>query len=91
MIIETTNSTTKPTSEISRMLKKLRTLVPGIPPEQEMTQLEIMQHVIDYITELETVLEDDDTSSTQNGQTTTTLHHHHHHHHHRTQQTELVN
>ncbi|KAH7641674.1 Inhibitor of DNA binding 3 [Dermatophagoides farinae] len=45
------------TNEISRMLNKLRTLVPGISPEQKMSKLEIMQHVIDYINDLETVLD----------------------------------
>lgn len=42
--------------EISKMLYKLRDLVPGIPAN--CTKLEIMQHVIDYISFLETVLEE---------------------------------
>lgn len=93
MIIETANqngtvNSTTPSNqmEISRMLNKLRTLVPGIPPEQKMSKLEIMQHVIDYINELETVLEDDNGSSTPTTNGTTTLHHHTQSH-----QTELVN
>lgn len=93
MIIETANqnglvNSTTPSNqmEISRMLNKLRTLVPGIPPEQKMSTLEIMQHVIDYINELETVLEDDNDSSKPTTNGTTPLHHHTQSH-----QTELVN
>lgn len=60
--METSRTTMAPasvnqTNEISRMLNKLRTLVPGISPEQKMSKLEIMQHVIDYINDLETVLD----------------------------------
>ena len=46
--------------EIQKMLHKLRDLIPGIPPNRKMTKLEIMQHVIDYITELEEVLAEQD-------------------------------
>lgn len=44
--------------EIQKMLTKLRGLIPGIPPNRKMTKLEIMQHVIDYISDLETVLQE---------------------------------
>ncbi|OTF75302.1 hypothetical protein BLA29_007284 [Euroglyphus maynei] len=56
------------TNEISRMLNKLRALVPGISPEQKMSKLEIMQHVIDYINDLETVLDQQGQSNGPGGQ-----------------------
>ncbi|KAF4800056.1 inhibitor of DNA binding 3, HLH protein [Turdus rufiventris] len=37
---------------------KLRELVPGIPQGTKVTQVEILQHVIDYIFDLEIVLEE---------------------------------
>lgn len=80
-------NTTQTSMEISRMLQKLRTLVPGIPPEQKMSKLEIMQHVIDYINELATELDqqqiepDSPTSATS---TTTTADESNH-------RTEMVN
>ncbi|XP_067167490.1 DNA-binding protein inhibitor ID-3 isoform X1 [Apteryx mantelli] len=38
---------------------KLRELVPGIPQGTKMTQVEILQHVIDYIFDLQIVLEEE--------------------------------
>lgn len=37
---------------------KLRELVPGIPPGRQVSQVEILQHVIDYIFDLQIVLEE---------------------------------
>ncbi|KAJ7304242.1 hypothetical protein JRQ81_011780 [Phrynocephalus forsythii] len=37
---------------------KLRELVPGIPQGSKVTQVEILQHVIDYIFDLQIVLEE---------------------------------
>ena len=73
MIMETSQATMTQTSvnqtnEISRMLNKLRTLIPGIPPEQKMSKLEIMQHVIDYINDLENVLDQQGQSNGLDGQ-----------------------
>ncbi|XP_074832349.1 DNA-binding protein inhibitor ID-3 [Carettochelys insculpta] len=38
---------------------KLRELVPGIPQGTKMSQVEILQHVIDYIFDLQIVLEEE--------------------------------
>ena len=52
--------------EIQKVLSKLRELVPGIPTDRKMSKLEIMQHVIDYISDLEQILD----SETATGTTT---------------------
>uniref|UniRef100_A0A8C4R2K3 DNA-binding protein inhibitor ID-4 n=1 Tax=Eptatretus burgeri TaxID=7764 RepID=A0A8C4R2K3_EPTBU len=36
---------------------RLRSLVPSIPPHKKLSQVEILQHVIDYILDLQTALE----------------------------------
>ena len=58
MIIDGSSTMTTNT-EMQMLLAKLRSLIPGIPTNQKMTKLEIMQHVIDYIADLEHVLEQD--------------------------------
>ena len=42
--------------EACRLLLKLKNLVPGIPRNKKLSKLEIIQNVIDYILDLETVL-----------------------------------
>ncbi|KAJ3613828.1 hypothetical protein NHX12_020074 [Muraenolepis orangiensis] len=63
---------------------KLKELVPSIPQNKNVSKMEILQHVIDYILDLQIAL-DSGVAIT----TTTTVHHHnhqhqnnHHHHHH---------
>lgn len=62
MIVDGT-ATMATNTEMQKLLTKLRGLIPGIPPNQKMTKLEIMQHVIDYIADLEHVLEQDSNAS----------------------------
>lgn len=61
-------------NEIGKMLHKLKDLVPGIPADRKVSKLEIMQHVIDYIGDLEAVLESEGkgSSSTSSGSSTRT-------------------
>ncbi|KAH9406928.1 DNA-binding protein inhibitor ID-2 [Tyrophagus putrescentiae] len=60
------NASLSTNNEIGKMLHKLKDLVPGIPADRKMSKLEIMQHVIDYIGDLEAVLEKEP-STGQNG------------------------
>lgn len=50
-------------AEIQKMLYKLKDLIPGIPTDRKLSKLEIMQCVIDYIADLEQVLETEGTNS----------------------------
>lgn len=43
--------------EMQSLLAKLKQLVPGIPKHRRLSKLEIIQHVIDYIFDLQTALE----------------------------------
>ncbi|KAI2805776.1 hypothetical protein RDWZM_008948 [Blomia tropicalis] len=43
--------------EMQSLLSKLKQLVPGIPKRRKMSKLEIIQHVIDYIFDLQVALE----------------------------------
>ncbi|NP_001135435.1 extra macrochaetae [Nasonia vitripennis] len=46
--------------EVAAYLGKLRDLVPDMPRSRKLSKLEVIQHVIRYICELETTLEKDD-------------------------------
>ena len=50
--------------EIQKMLGKLRDLLPGVPTDRKMSKLEIMQNVIDYISDLEQILDQDSAPNT---------------------------
>src|SRR5699024_7885758 len=43
--------------EMQSLLAKLKELVPGIPKKRKLSKLEIIQHVIDYIFDLQVALE----------------------------------
>ena len=50
--------------EMQSLLAKLKQLVPGIPKHRHCSKLEIIQHVIDYIFDLQTALEQHPIAST---------------------------
>ncbi|KAM3849456.1 DNA-binding protein inhibitor ID-2-like, partial [Diretmus argenteus] len=56
----------------------LRELVPGLPPGQPVSKVEILQHVIDYILDLQTAL---DSSPTSGGSQYSQYQHQHQHQH----------
>ena len=58
--IRTTNSNNNPAKEqveIQMYLSKLKELVPHMPKNRKVSKLEVIQHVIDYICELQGSLE----------------------------------
>ena len=53
----TTSSTSSEQVEIQMYLSKLKELVPHMPRHRKVSKLEVIQHVIDYICDLQTALE----------------------------------
>lgn len=51
------NGSTKEQVEIQMYLSKLKELVPHMPKNRKVSKLEVIQHVIDYICDLQTALE----------------------------------
>lgn len=56
--------------EMNSLLAKLQQLVPGIPKNRRLSTLEIIQHVIDYIFDLQVALETHPISADAAGMTT---------------------
>ncbi|CAL8312044.1 unnamed protein product [Lota lota] len=44
-------------SDMERCYRLLRAMVPGLAPDQSLSRVDILQHVIDYILDLQTALE----------------------------------
>lgn len=55
--IRTGPSSAKEQVEIQMYLSKLKELVPHMPKNRKVSKLEVIQHVIDYICDLQTALE----------------------------------
>ncbi len=56
-VIRNGSTTTKEQVEIQMYLSKLKELVPHMPKNRKVSKLEVIQHVIDYICDLQTALE----------------------------------
>ncbi|KAJ3606967.1 hypothetical protein NHX12_026483 [Muraenolepis orangiensis] len=44
-------------ADMERCYRLLRAMVPGLPADRSLSRLDVLQHVIDYILDLETALE----------------------------------
>jgi len=57
MVKATSSSSSVEQVEIQQYLSKLKELVPHMPRHRKVSKLEVIQHVIDYICDLQTALE----------------------------------